>query len=135
MDVQEIINQARDAMTVRRVFGDPYEKDGLTIIPAARVSGGAGGGAGNDAEGSQGSGAGYGLNATPVGAYVIKDGVVTWQPAIDLNRAIMGAQLVMIVMLLALRAMIRARAWAQARGAAAAREETGQRWRRSHHTT
>ena len=103
MDVQQIINQARDAMTVRRVFGDPYEKDGVTIIPAARVSGGAGGGAGNDTEGSQGAGAGYGLNATPVGAYVIKDGVVTWQPAIDLNRVIMGAQIVIIVMLLALR--------------------------------
>ena len=41
MEVQEVIAQARDALTVKRVFGEPYEKDGVTIIPAARVQGGA----------------------------------------------------------------------------------------------
>jgi hypothetical protein len=28
MDVREVLDHARDAMTVRRVFGDPYEKEG-----------------------------------------------------------------------------------------------------------
>ena len=42
MDVQDITSQARDALTVKRVFGEPYEKDGLTIIPAARVQGAVG---------------------------------------------------------------------------------------------
>jgi hypothetical protein len=37
MEVQEVIAQARDALTVKRVFGEPYEKDGLTVIPAARA--------------------------------------------------------------------------------------------------
>jgi uncharacterized spore protein YtfJ len=46
MDVQETISQARDAITVKRVFADPYEKDGTTVIPAAAVRGGAGGGSG-----------------------------------------------------------------------------------------
>jgi uncharacterized spore protein YtfJ len=32
------------------VFGEPYEKDGVTIIPAARIRGGAGGGGGEDAD-------------------------------------------------------------------------------------
>jgi len=36
MEVQDVIAQARDTMTVKRVFGEPYEKDGVTIIPAAR---------------------------------------------------------------------------------------------------
>jgi len=36
---------------VKRVFGEPYEKNGVTVIPAARVQGGAGGGGG---EGPQG---------------------------------------------------------------------------------
>ena len=40
MDVHEVLNQARDAMTVKRVFGDPYEKDGVTVIPVANVMGG-----------------------------------------------------------------------------------------------
>ena len=50
-DVRQTIEQARDVMSVRRVFGDPYEKNGVTLIPAARVQGGAGGGGG---EGQQG---------------------------------------------------------------------------------
>jgi uncharacterized spore protein YtfJ len=36
-DVQRTIEQARDALTVKRVFGDPVERDGVTVIPAARV--------------------------------------------------------------------------------------------------
>ena len=45
MDLHEVLNHARDAMTVKRVFGDPYEKDGVTVIPVANVMGGAGGAA------------------------------------------------------------------------------------------
>jgi uncharacterized spore protein YtfJ len=55
MEVQDVIAQVRDALTVKRVFGEPYEKDGVTIIPAARVQGTAGGGGGQDPE-SQGEG-------------------------------------------------------------------------------
>src|SRR5690242_16392180 len=73
------IERARDTMTVRRVFGDPIEKDGVTVIPAARLSGGAG--VGGDTEGN--GGGGFGVHARPAGAYVIKDGQVTWKPAID----------------------------------------------------
>ena len=40
MDVNEVLQKATDAITVSRVYGEPYEKDGLTVIPAARVSGG-----------------------------------------------------------------------------------------------
>jgi uncharacterized spore protein YtfJ len=48
MEVHDVIAQARDALTVKRVFGEPYEKDGVTVIPAARVQGGAGAGGGED---------------------------------------------------------------------------------------
>jgi uncharacterized spore protein YtfJ len=48
LEVQDVIAQARDTLTVKRVFGEPYEKDGVTVIPAARVQGGAGGGSGED---------------------------------------------------------------------------------------
>jgi hypothetical protein len=46
MNVEEIMAQAKDTMTVKRVFGEPYEKDGVTVIPAAAIGGGAGGGEG-----------------------------------------------------------------------------------------
>jgi uncharacterized spore protein YtfJ len=110
MDVQEVVSQARDAMTVKRVFGEPYEKDGVTIIPVAKVAGGSGGGAGEEQGRGKGSGSGFGLTARPVGAYVIKDGAVRWQPALDLNRMIVGAQILGIVALLTIQALAKARA-------------------------
>jgi uncharacterized spore protein YtfJ len=80
MEVMETIRGAQDSLTVKRVFGEAYEKDGLTIIPAAFVAGGGGGGGDQDGQGS-----GFGLAAFPVGAYVIKDGNVSWQPAVNVN--------------------------------------------------
>jgi uncharacterized spore protein YtfJ len=114
MDVQELIGQARDALTVKRVFGEPYEKDGVTIIPAARVQGGAGAGGGEDPQGQgTGSGSGFGMTARPVGAFVIRDGELSWRPAVDVTRIALGGQLVAIVALLTVRAIIKARARAR----------------------
>jgi uncharacterized spore protein YtfJ len=86
MDIQEAIAKAQDAITVRRVYGEPYERDGVTLIPAAEIRGGAGGGGGSDAsKDASGSGGGYGVNARPVGAYVIEGGRVRWEPAVDVT--------------------------------------------------
>jgi uncharacterized spore protein YtfJ len=110
MDVQEVIGQARDALTIKRVFGEPYEKDGVTVIPAARVQGGAGAGGGEDPQGQgSGSGSGFAMNARPVGAFIIRDGELSWRPAVDVNRIILGGQLVAVVALLTVRAIIKAR--------------------------
>ncbi len=107
MNVQELLEGARDALGVNRVFGEPYERDGVTIIPAATFGGGGGGGGDNRPEG--GSGGGMGLVAKPAGAYIVKDGVVTWQPALDLNKIITAAQVVLIVGLLAWRSVVKSR--------------------------
>jgi uncharacterized spore protein YtfJ len=111
MEVQDVLAQARDTMTVKRVFGEPYEKDGVTIIPAARVQGGAGGGSGEDPQSQgRGSGSGFGVTARPVGAFIIRGGELSWRPAVDVNRIIIGGQVVVIVALLTLRAIVKARA-------------------------
>jgi hypothetical protein len=39
----------------------------------------------------------------PLGAYVVKDGEVRWQPAIDVLRVIVGGQLLALAAILALR--------------------------------
>jgi uncharacterized spore protein YtfJ len=96
MDIDTFIGNAKDALTVRRVYGDPYEKDGVTVIPAARVAGGGGGGSGRDANGPQGEGGGFGMNATPAGAFVIKEGKVSWQPAVDPNRVLAAVAAVIV---------------------------------------
>ncbi len=107
--VMGLMERAKDVMTVRRVYGEPIEKDGVTVIPAANVRGGGGGGSG---EGPQGQGRGWGggvaMSASPVGAFVIKDGAVTWRPAIDVNRTIVGGQIATIVFLLVVRSVAKA---------------------------
>jgi uncharacterized spore protein YtfJ len=93
MKVDDILASARDSITARRVYTDPVERDGVTVIAAASVAGGGGGGTGTDKEGKEGSGGGFGVGAKPIGAYVIKDGRVSWRPAVDVNRliALLGA--------------------------------------------
>jgi len=101
MNALEAVSQARDVINVRRVYGEPYQEDGLTIIPAANVTGGGGG----DSAGN--GGAGFGVRARPAGAWVIKDGEATWRPAFDLNRAILVGQLIAIVALLVTRSVVK----------------------------
>jgi uncharacterized spore protein YtfJ len=111
VDVQRTIEQAKDSLTVRRVYGDPFDKDGVTVIPAARVQGGGGGGGGEGPEGQgRGSGSGFAVNARPAGAFVIRGDDVTWRPAIDVNRVIIGGQVIALVALLVVRSIARARA-------------------------
>ena len=114
MEVQDVIAQARDTLTVKRVFGEPYEKDGVTIIAAAWVQGGAGGGSGEDPQSQgKGSGSGFAMTARPVGAFIIREGELSWRPAVDVNRIVLGGQVVAIVALLTVRALIKARAKAR----------------------
>lgn len=104
MNVTEMLEGAREAMTVKRVYGDPIEREGLTIVPVGRVSGGGGGG--GDAENN--GGGGFGLAAQPVGVYVVKDGEVAWEPAVDVSRISMMGILAGIVALLVLRSIVKA---------------------------
>jgi len=76
---EELLQGAKDAITVRRVFGEPIEHEGVVVVPVAKVAGGGGGGGDSENNG----GGGFGLGARPVGVYVIKDGQVSWRPAID----------------------------------------------------
>jgi uncharacterized spore protein YtfJ len=113
VDPADVISKARDAMSVQRVYGDPYERNGVTVIPAAAVRGGAGGGRGEgggaDGETGSGAGGGFGLAAKPAGVYVIEGSEVRWQPAIDVNRIIVGGQIVAIVLLFVVRSIFRRR--------------------------
>jgi uncharacterized spore protein YtfJ len=102
MDPQLVLTGAQDALTARRVFGDPIQADGVTLVPAAIVSGGGGGGARGAADG----GVGFGLKARPAGMFVVRNGNVSWRPAVDVNRVVLGGQLVAITALLVLRPVL-----------------------------
>ena len=60
-DVLEILQGVIDGVKAGTVFGQPIEKDGVTVLPVARISGGGGGGKGQDAGGREAEGAGGGL--------------------------------------------------------------------------
>jgi uncharacterized spore protein YtfJ len=101
MNVEELLTKARDNLSVSTVFAPPIDKDGITVIPAARIAGGSGGGSGTDEEGEQGEGGGFGIHAKPAGVYVIDNGKVSWQPAVDPNRIVGAVAAVVIAIVVA----------------------------------
>ena len=102
---QDTMRDWLDRLRVQTVYGEAMERDGAVYIPAVKVRGGGGGG--NDAGGS--SGGGFGMTAKPAGVFVLHDGTATWQPAIDVNRIVLGGQLVAIAALLVAWALLRRR--------------------------
>ncbi|WP_435157010.1 spore germination protein GerW family protein [Amycolatopsis sacchari] len=110
MKFTELATTVREAISVRRVYGEPYEHDGVVIIPAATVSGGARGGNGRDEKGQEGEGGGFGVGARPVGAYVVKDAKVAWLPAVDVNRLFLTIGAVLIALLATRARIVKARA-------------------------
>ena len=84
-----MLESLRENATVRTVYGDPVERDGITTVPVARVAYGFGGGYGSATEsgsdeenravtessaeesGSEGGGFGGGLMVSPLGVVEI----------------------------------------------------------------
>lgn len=135
-DILEQARAATDNAAASRVFGTPVEKDGVLILPVAVVTGGGGGGsgsgsgpagagaqakqAGDDSFGAgsadddvkgegEGSGGGFGFSARPAGVYVLRNGQVSWQPAVDVNKIVLGGQLVLVAALLVTRSILKRR--------------------------
>jgi len=106
-----------DTAGADKVFGPPISHNGMIVLPVATVRGGGGGGGGTGPAGENqeaeaapgGAGGGFGLVARPLGVFVIKEGEVGWRPAIDVNKVIIGGQLVAVAALLVIRALIKKR--------------------------
>ncbi|WP_433795105.1 spore germination protein GerW family protein [Actinoplanes sp. CA-252034] len=112
----EILERARSgASAAGRVFGEPIERDGVTVVPVAviRGGGGAGAGSGSPEDGEklegEGSGGGFGFSARPAGVFVIRDGDAHWRPALNVNRIVAGGQLLGLAALLVIGAALRRR--------------------------
>lgn len=118
-DTGALTRAASDTFAVRRVFGDAYEHAGRLVVPVARVTGatGSGGGSGGDDLGAggtetahgtgDGGGGGFAARVRPLGVMVVDDTGVRWKPAVDVNRVVLGHQLVVAVV-----ATVWAVAWA-----------------------
>ena len=81
------------------VFGEPVERDGITVIPVAKARWGFGGGAGQRKDegggGKQedGAGGGGGIQVTPVGFIEMKNNEANFRPirTVSLSWIIMGS--------------------------------------------
>ncbi|MPZ72190.1 MAG: sporulation protein [Nitriliruptorales bacterium] len=100
------VENVREVLTVQRVFGEPIERDGVTVIPVAAIGGGGGGGSQPADAGNEAGGGGFGMGGRPVGVYVVADGKVTWQPAFDLTRVAVMGQIVALGIVLVLRRLV-----------------------------
>lgn len=80
MTPADILTHVGNQLSIRRVFGEVVERDGVTVIPVAVAFGGGGGGIDPD---EQGGGGGFGGVVRAIGVYTIADGRVRFIPAID----------------------------------------------------
>lgn len=136
-DLGAVTRAAADALAVGRAFGEPYQVGGTLVVPVAAVLGshalaGARGtgrlrvgrllpgrrpspaaGAATPGSGGRGGGAadtgGFGVRVKPLGVYVVTAEGARWQPALDLNRVVLGGQAVGAVAVVALAWALRRR--------------------------
>lgn len=121
-DLSRISEAVAEPFGVREVYDEPIERDGVLVIPAARVwSGGGGGGGGGTERGAAepepsedrtddeagaepntpaeggGGAVGFGRRAEPAGAFVVDDRGVRWIPAVSVNRIVLGGQVALVL--------------------------------------
>lgn len=80
MTPDDILQRVGDQVGIRRVFGEPVERDGIVVVPVAVALGGGGGGTGPD---DNGGGGGFGGLVRGIGVYAVANGQVRFVPAID----------------------------------------------------
>ncbi|WP_250556197.1 sporulation protein [Pseudonocardia lacus] len=107
-DVGTLLDGVEAAARANRVFGEPIDAHGVTIVTAARVGGGGGAGSGTGPGEEGGSGGGFG--GRPVGAFVLSQGTARWQPAVDVNRLVLVVAAVAVLALLTARRVARLQA-------------------------
>ena len=77
--LDRLVTQFGGHASVKAIFGEPVERDGVTVVPVARVRWGVGGGGGEGPEGA-GSGGGGGISAEPVGYIEITSAGASFRP-------------------------------------------------------
>ena len=117
MDANSVLAKLSESITPVRVFGEPIERDGCTVIPVAYVISGGGLGK-NDPlpPGTElppvptgqrppmpGEGGGFGTVCWPIGAYVIKGGDARFVPSYDIGAMVIIGSTATSILLRALR--------------------------------
>lgn len=88
--VQDLAERVGARVGAQTVFGEPVEREGVTVIPVARAAWGFGGGSGQGDEG-EGSGGGGGVSTSAIGYLEIKDGQTSFRPIVDTRPFVIAA--------------------------------------------
>jgi uncharacterized spore protein YtfJ len=80
--IERVAERMGAQASAKAVYADPVERDGVTVIPVAKVRWGFGGGSGRK-QGKRGKGGGGGLQAAPLGFIELKAGEAQFKPIRD----------------------------------------------------
>jgi uncharacterized spore protein YtfJ len=112
--VEQLVERIGGRTGVQAIFGEPVERDGMTVVPVGRVrwAVGAGAGSGPDAAGGReamgsGSGGGGGAIADPVGYIELGSAGVRFRPIVGLPPNPLAILAVGLALTLVLRAVAR----------------------------
>lgn len=80
--IEGLARQLAITANAKYIYGEPVERDGVTVIPVAKAAYGFGGGGGKGRLG-EGEGGGGGVMLTPVGYIEIKNGATSFRRTRD----------------------------------------------------
>jgi uncharacterized spore protein YtfJ len=87
--IRDILENALNKGDIRRVYGEPVERDGVTVVPIADIGSAFGFGAGSGGEpGKEGEGGGGGgkVNSKALGYLEITEGGTRFRPVYDATK-------------------------------------------------
>lgn len=88
--LEDLMKKLADNAKATLIFADPVEREGMTIIPVAKMMWGFGGGGGSDKKNAAGgTGGAGGIRTIPVGFIQLKGGKARFQPIFDAGKIIM----------------------------------------------
>ena len=115
--LERLANRIGGSVRVTTIFGEPVEKDGVTVIPVARARwgfGGSSGSGGNTSENQkgEGTGGGGGVIVSPAGYVEVRDGRARFRPIYDpamVTQIIVASGIVAALLLSGVRRLISSR--------------------------
>ena len=105
--VERLAEKIGAAANSTTIYGEPVEREGVTVIPVAKAAYGFGGGAGTGTEKQgEGYGGGGGMILTPVGYIEIKDGATRFRSIRDPQTVVKIVAIGSLALLLTTRSIV-----------------------------